>query len=444
MNRLRILLVASLVLAPPLPLRSIPNSFFTNGNTPVIVIPAFPRFRADLTEEFLSTAAWRDRDFSGPWREEPHAPGEALYRMTANPVLLGEVPMTVVRREDESGVGEIAIHYLDAGLYFGYRPGGESSREERDEGKERRAAFRQHYQRLERALKARLEEGCGRGQPGAIGDHPALRATFTDYRWEEFVLRLIPREGHSLSLHLYPAGAAPVGLVDPGWADASRRERQSILRERVHRSPETSAPRLVGMPTVAQGLTPFCGVHSLAMAARFLGLHASPEWLAASAEFKNTGSAAGGDLIGLHRAVASELGMKVALAPTWNTARVERSLAEGLPVIVWRRVSPEREKAHARTAREDRVEGAGRPPGEPAGSGSVALPPLPPLSPEELRALPPSNSRGTPSHASVVTGIDLERGEVLYSEPWGIDGRDRRMRIEEMEATAYAHFFFRL
>jgi len=433
MKRIWILLVATLGIALPQPLPAIPNSFFSNGNAPVVVIPAFPRFRADLTEEFLTPATWRSRDFSGPWREEAGAPGEVIHRMTANPLLLGEVPMTVLRREGASGIDEIAIHYLDAGLYFGYRPGGEASREQRDEGKERRSEFRSHYQRLERALAARLEDGCGRGRPGALGSHPALRAAYTDYRWEDFVLRLIPREGHSLSLHLYPVGKAPDSLVDPTWATASRRERQAILRQRVVRAPESNAPRLVGMPVVTQGLTPFCGVHSLAMASRYLGLRASPEWLAASAEFKNTGSAAGGDLVGLHRAVASELGMKVSLAPSWDGARVERSLAEGLPVIVWRRVSAEREAIHARSAGEDRT-----------GIETAVPPPLTPLSPETLRSLPAKDSRGTPSHASVVTGIDLEKGEVHYFEPWGEDGRDRRMRLEEMAVTAYAHFFFRL
>jgi hypothetical protein len=421
-------------IASPLPLRAIPNSFFGNGNAPVIVIPAFPRFGSDLTEEFLNAETWRSRAFSGPWREEPAAAGESLHRMTANPVLLGEVPMTVVRRESDSGVGEIAIHYLDAGLYFGYRAGGERTREERDAGKDRRAEFRQHYQRLERSLKARLEEGCGRGQSGVLGAHPALRTPYTDYRWEDFVLRFVPLEGHSLSIHLYPAGAAPQSLVEPAWTAASRRERQAHLRERVRRDPGNGALRLVGLPVATQGLTPFCGVQSLAMASGYLGLRASPEQLAAAAEFKNTGSAAGGDLIGLHRAVAGELGMKVSMAPNWDTARVERSLAEGLPVIVWRRVSLEREQGHARAARSDRAL-------EAAGEERA---PLARLEPDELRFLPAKGERGSPSHASVVIGIDTARGEVLYCEPWGEDGRDRRMRLEEMEATAYAHFYFRL
>ena len=33
---------------------------------------------------------------------------------------------------------------------------------------------------------------------------------------------------------------------------------------------------------------------------------------------------------------------------------------------------------------------------------------------------------------------------VIYAEPWGEDTRDRRMRVEEMEATAYAVVFFKL
>lgn len=412
----------AVVLLLPLPsLRAIPNSFFGNGAVPII--PAFPRFNADLTEEFFDEAKWRTGDFSGPWESEPSMPGLSIRRMSANPIVLGEIPMTVVAYGDGSRTTEIAVHFLDAGLFFGYRAGGETTRDEREAGRDRRTEFSRHFKTVSESVRDRLEEGCGRGSDGAVGRTAMLRTSFTEYRWENFVIRLVEREDHSVSVHIYESRTAPGALVDSEWMEADRRTRQAILEERVSGT-EGEAVRLGGLPMFTQGTTPFCGIHSLAIVGRYLGLRANPEALAAAAEFKNTGSAKGADLVELHRAVADELGMRVAVSPNWESNRVRSSIQQGLPVIVWRRISVEREKAHAANAGADVV------PAE--------------LTPEQIEALPEKDEKGSPSHASVVTGIDEESGIVYYTEPWGEIGLDRRMRIEEMEATAYAVFHFRL
>ncbi|MCG8599817.1 MAG: hypothetical protein MI807_06725 [Verrucomicrobiales bacterium] len=402
--------------------QAIPNSFFGNGNA-IPIIPAFPRFNADLTQEFLDEAKWKEEDFSGPWSEEPSLPRMKVRRMTANPVVMGEVPMTVVAYSDGSETTELAIHFLDAGLYFGYQPGGEKDREARTEGRNRRHEFDRHFERVAESVRERLEEGCGRGKSGVMGRHPMLRAGFTEYRWDNFVLRLIEREDHSVSLHIFRRGNEPNLLISPEWSGADRRDRQAMLEKNVVES-ETGEIRIEGLPVFTQGMTPFCGIHSLAMVGYHLGFRGSPEWIAASADFKNTGSAGGSDMIGVHRAVAEELDMRVGISSHLDWDRVERSLRQGLPVIVWRRVSAAREKHHAAVAKSESVPLA--------------------LTREQIEELPQSDEKGSPSHASVITGIDREAGVVHYLEPWGYAGKNRRMRVEELGATAYAVFHFRL
>ena len=49
-----------------------------------------------------------------------------------------------------------------------------------------------------------------------------------------------------------------------------------------------------------------------------------------------------------------------------------------------------------------------------------------------------------PNHASVVTGFNAERGEVVFVESWGEHTRGRRMRFEELEATSYMAFYYKL
>ncbi len=419
------LLLALLLAAPPV--GAIPNVFFGNG-AGIPIIPAFPRFRADLTEDFLDEGNWQAQEFPGPWRDEPALEGETARRMEAVPMAFGEVPMSVAAFGDSGGVRELVISFLDAGLYFGYHYGGEQSREEREAGRARRQEFSQLHKGLSRRLSDRLGKGCGRGVAGSIGRTSVLRSEFVEYRWEGFVLRLVARPDHSVALHIYRAGSEPRSFVDEEFAEMGRRDRAAKFAAAVERSGDGELV-IRGLPMCTQGETPFCGVHSLAMASRYLGLTASPNDLAGSAGFKNTGSAAGSKLVDLYRAVGSELGMRVSVAPSFDRSRVLRSLEAGVPVVVWRRVSLEREIAHRRLAEARKEDPSLAPPA---------------LSAAEIGALPPKGARGTPSHASVLTGFSPETDTLVYAEPWGEDTRDRRMRIEEMEATAYAAFFFKL
>ena len=60
-----------------------------------------------------------------------------------------------------------------------------------------------------------------------------------------------------------------------------------------------------------------------------------------------------------------------------------------------------------------------------------------------MRSWPKREKKSLPSHGSVITGINPGRSEVIYAEPWGAESHGRRMRIEELEASAYAVFYFR-
>lgn len=417
-----LLAILGLGLFLPSGIHAIPNVFFSNGTNQIPVIPAFPRFNADLTEEFLDAEPWKTAEFSGPWEKEPSLPDLEIRRMSAMPVLFGEVPMSVHSYESAGAVQELVIHFLDAGLYFGYFSG-ETTKEERDEMRSRRHEFGRHFKELSETLQDRLEEGCGRGTEGKMGATPVLSMQFTDYYWEDFTLRYVEREDHSISLHLFRRGQEPKSLVESAWGNAGRRDRQELLEQRVVERSNGSM-ELVDFPVFSQGSTPFCGIHSLAMVGHYLGLRTDPGMLAASADFKNTGSAAGSDMIEVHRAVASELDLNLSMAPRFDVKRVERSIADGLPVLVWRRVSSARENHHRKIAGTDAA--------------------FEPMTSEELKSLPSREVGGSPSHASVVTGLDPASRAVMYVEPWGHDGRDRRMSVEEMERTVYAVFYFKL
>ena len=121
--------------------------------------------------------------------------------------------------------------------------------------------------------------------------------------------------------------------------------------------------------------------------------------------------------------------MRAKVSSRFDFDRVRRAIEEGRPVIVWRRVSIEREKAHAAFA-----------------SSFAKNPELRLAEPtaRDRESWPAREKKGSPSHASVVAGFNEERGEVILREPWGEGARERWVRFEELEATGYAVFFFRM
>ncbi|MEM9478136.1 MAG: hypothetical protein AAGA58_00585 [Verrucomicrobiota bacterium] len=409
------------------PLLAIPQEFFGNGTFFGPVIPSQPSFGADLTGDFLSEANWQSGDFPGPWTDSPALEGETIKRMTSSPILFGAVPMSVFAYFRGDQLQEISINYLNAGAFFGFTPGGESEKAQKASGKQKRSEFDDHFDQLERDLRDRLRKGCGRSRDRSVGRSDLLRTTFSDFRWEDFTLRLAAREDHSISLHLTRSEELPETFLDETSESMKRRDREAQFVEQIRRT-ERGDLLLGELPTFHQGNTPFCGVHTLGMAAHYLGLRMHTEGLEASADFKNTGSAAGSKMIDVYRAVAEELRMRVSVTSKFDAERVRRSLEDGMPVIVWRRVSREREDAHTRNASTI------------ASSPSTPLPEIT----DELRSTWPRRDYSHPSHASVINGINESRGEVIFTEPWGQAARDRRMHFEEMEATTYAVFYFSL
>lgn len=421
-------LLTVLLLAAMAPLGwSIPQSFFGGGQFFGPVIPAMPRFNADLTEPFLLPDNWAAQTLPGPWAEEIALPGQTLQHMSALPVLFGAVPDQVSAYRDTAGLRQISITYLDAGKFFGFKEGGEKTAEDRQAGAAKRAEFAQHFNQLSRELRRRLEEGCGPGRMTVVGRSDLLRSTCTDFRWEDFILRLAVLDGHAIGLNIMRAGREVTGYLDDSLASLRPKERAALLKANVAASSYGDV-QVRSIPMFDQGSTPFCGIHSLAMVGHYYGLRLNADTLAAGAHFKNTGSARGSDVFDLYHAMAEEIGMRVSVTSNFDIKRVQTAIREGMPVIVWRRVTKEREAAHTEFAVRYAADSSLR---QPAVT-------------DALRASwPEKEKKGTPSHATVISGFNPERGEVLFTEPWGEDARDRRMRVEEMTATAYAVFHFR-
>ncbi len=404
---------------------AIPNTFFGGGNFFGPVIPAQPVFGRDLTVAFFEKANWDTASFPGPWQTQSALEGMSVKKMTANPTLFGAVPMSVYAYgNDETPTKELAIHFLDAGQYFGYLYGGEKTSEQKATGNENRANFTRLFSQLSSELRRRLDEGCGKGTLGTVGKSSQLRTCYTQYQWQDFVLRLVTVPDYSVSLFITKQGEVPT-YFDPKIQKLGRSEKESFFATHVTTT-SVGDSIIERLPMFTQGNTPFCGIHSLAMVGHYLGLRVHPETLAAGADFKNTGSAKGSRIFDLYRSVGQEIDMKVSTSPKFDPKRARQSIEAGIPLIVWRRVSLEREKVlneyHQAFANDPSLAVLANP----------------------LNLYPQRDAKGSPSHASVITGFNAERNEVIFTEPWGDSARNRRMSYEEMEATAYAVFYFKL
>jgi len=351
-----------------------------------------------------------------------------VKRMSANPILFGAVPDSVYSYSETGKTNTLVITYLDAGTFFGFKLGGEKTHTERQTGSEKRSEFNHLFRRIEADLRKRLEAGCGTGRRVMIGKSDLLRTAFTDFVCEDFIIRLAARDGHSVALYLMKKDRPVYSFLDQKISTIDGAERLKLLASNVATN-DRGDTIVDDIPVFSQGNTPFCGIHSLAMVGHYYGLRIPAEGLEAGAQFKNTGSARGSRVLDLYKAAAEEMDMNVSVSSKFDLKRISKAIEMGMPVIVWRRVSKARESFHTQFAAQVQ--------GKP-------LIDMPTTNSAQRASWPARGKKGSPSHASVISGINLERNEVVFCEPWGEFARGRRMSVEEMQATTYAAFYFKL
>jgi hypothetical protein len=103
--------------------------------------------------------------------------------------------------------------------------------------------------------------------------------------------------------------------------------------------------------------------------------------------------------------------------------RARASIDAGLPVVVFRRWSQERDFLHSAVAQRLLKD-------------PTATLPKPDLN--DRKAWP---TRDDFAHSSIITGYHAARREVIFTESWGERSRNRRMRVEEMEGTVYLAYY---
>ena len=388
----------------------------------------------EIGNQLLDPRLWAgERTLPGNWRKEAPIATVAGSYLAARPTVFG-IPAVMVQARHRSGeLDSLAITFADAGSYFGYLneklPDHLSRRQQEAELRRRLTGKQQEFSTFFRQTEASLQDALRdladkRPRENQIGKTRTLRAEVIDYHKDDLVLRLLVGGERLIRLLIQPAGSTNRGWLDTDRIALSGSDLGRVYKDRVTRI-DNGDIRIDSLPIVPQGYKPYCGLNTLTMAARYFGLHLDEDWLAVVGKFQNTGSAAGSQIPRLYLAVAKEAGLDLHKSNAFSLDEARGSLDRGLPVVIWRRFSAERNTVHPRQAIRSSQDSSFRIP------------------------IPDTATRDSwpddkaPLHASVIVGYNAPRQEVLFVESWAGVDIPRRMRTEEMSATAYLTFYFK-
>ena len=376
-----------------------------------------------LRKGFTDSAAWRSAEFASLFRLEEgdrQAPVARVWLKETLP-LPGLRYQTISARLIAGRIHSISIVIFDAGEFFGYHgsnlPGGISP-------EAAVSSFEAEYIRR-RVDWVNFLQDLGVAPLGST--HPGEKQ---DFHWSAQVfqhgkiysrLSSFPKQG--LILDLFPNRALAGSVlcssspdVHGSTAKKGRDSDDDFERRVVVR--ENGDHRIDGIPMLAQGNRGYCGVAVLAMVGQYMGLQLGAEECAALTGMVY-GQVTDSDPRELMQSMANAVGLKAERVGVFDMRRAIASIDQGLPVIVFRRWSQERDYIHTlHTQRLSRGEASE----------------LPASGIEDRRLWPGKDAL---AHASIVNGYHSGRGEVILTESWGQEARNRRMRWEELEGTAY-------
>lgn len=391
----------------------------------------------DLTTELFESVGTDGSSLPGKWADEGDLADARISHLLARPKVFGEEVQLVRAIRRGKSLESLEITFVDAGSYFGYfqlpaeATKDLSRRQQQALMNQQLAAKQDEFLKLYETSHTTVREAIvamakdSRPKWVKIGKTRALRADMEEWHHQGHTIRLLADGRRLIRVTVINSLDPPQVWLDSSLRHVDDRTRLDKLTGQVTKQADGTV-LLASLHPIPQGYQPYCGLNTLAMAARYFGLHLDEDWLAVAGGFQNTGSATGSDILGLYQAVAAEAGLGMDRETKLNVNAVRNAIANGLPVVVWRRFSHERDQLHTRHMRRLQRDPAAK---------------LPDPAVEAERKTWPDQT--APLHASVIVGYDAARGELLFLESWtGLD-KPRRMTAAEMAATTYKAFVFK-
>lgn len=388
------------------------------------------------------TTDWLNAFWERPLQREQwtliSSEGEEVLRLKHSPLLFGDFPLIVDVWVKEDRPVRLQATFIEVGRFFRTRTLDRANRSRMSAAERRVAQNRQRqgrrqdqvdrrtfpveFRRLEREIPAAIEAVAGdrlrtRGEGAGL-----LRTQVRSVSVNGVGVQLFVESEQLIMVAIQPREGAPAAVA------ATQGQRQEVRQERVERLPNGDV-LIHGLPMIAQGGRSYCAVGTLAMISAYHGLSLDIDRLAAQAGYRE-GDVDNAAILPLYEEVARQGRLKLSSGRLLNIREVCRELEQGRPVLVWRFISPPRDNFHSAFARRFAADPALILPHPNRGSEGR----------EDRRAWPTEDDF---RHASIINGFNKERGEFIFSESWSEAARNRRMRFEEMEATAYWVCLFR-
>ncbi len=390
----------------------------------------------DITLAMLDPNAWEAGVFSGTWKDISTQADKKSRELVSLGKVFGAVPQQVQLYINKDTVQRMEVVFLEAGNFFGFSES-KNARYEVNKVKKSASALREEKEAEERAMEPKrkafsalfaqrekevaLEIERFTKTPGkrvTIGRFKEMRVRAQEFGNDTHLFRLVAQDDQLLSVTIIPAAAGKDKLVTKSAS------RKTEVREQVEIK-ENGDVLIKNIPMFNQGGRGYCAMGTLAMVMQYYGMNINIDQLAARANYKD-GDTENSKVLPIYQMAAKEAKLRYTEKDTVRFKEVQRLIDKGRPLLVWRWFSRERDEVH----RQFKKLHAQDPKAELPNPKTVR---------SEKGGWP---TRATGGHASLVTGYNKERGEIIFSESWGEENRDRRMREEELEATAYAVFVF--
>lgn len=370
-----------------------------------------------VLDAFTKSAVWSAPDFLQSWSPAPAGQTRVCRRYKGATKIFGVQPQAVQGWFENGKLTSITILFLDAGAYFGYVPDAEARTVAQTKG----PAFMALYKQVSADVTRGLEQLAGnKGREVTLG-LGMLKRPARIFHHGDLASRLTLEQDQLVKVSIFPSDESASELLSPERRALKKDQSAKAFTGEVHTL--AGGDRIIEtVPVIPQGDRAYCGVSTLAMVMRYLGVGLDTEDYAAVAGI-HFGSTVKSRIKETYDAAGETAGLHLPKTTKFDFMKAKQSLDAGLPVIVFRRWSQERDYLHSTFARNF------------ATNPALELP-KPDLNDQKLWP-----TKEGYAHASVVNGYNEKRHEVIFTESWGENVRNRRMRIEELEGTSYLAYY---
>jgi hypothetical protein len=371
-----------------------------------------------VPDALKSSVVWDSPEFLGGWGAVSATAPEQHRTFSGPCEVFGHKAYSVRGIFEHGKLTSITVVMLDSGAWFGFVPDADVKRVAATKGPQFTALYKQTADDVQRGLAA-LAGSAGRKT--ALVDKGVLKQDALIFHTGDLWTRLTLRENQLVKFTVTRTEADAVSPLSAQRRSGKRDEQARAFASRVTNAP--NGDRLLdGVPIFTQGDRAYCGVATLAMEMQFLGLRLDTEDYAGAAGIK-FGSTYHSDIRAVFDAAADAGKLKLARTTQFEFEKARAAIDAGIPVVVFRYWSQERDFLHGAFA-------------ERFQNDPAATLPKPDLN--DRKSWP---TKASFSHSSLVTGYNLARREIIFTESWGEHVRNRRMRIEEMEGTSYMAYY---